>query len=310
MKKIYDVITFSDITADLIFNGDDIKTEIGQKEKFLTGYSVEMGGSCTIFACQTAKLDLKTIAVGKVGNDYFKNIIVETLQDSGVILDFLNDTDKYKTGISAILTSSEDRAIFTYSGTIDALEKDDINTELIASSRHLHIGSYFLMKKFTENLLPVLKDVKKYGTTVSLDPNWDPDGNWDSGIWNILPYVDVFLPNENEVKAITGEKNLEKAIDILKKEVPILSVKMGKNGARTFADKKTICMPSIDVVKIDAIGAGDSYDGGFIYGYLTGKDFETCTKMGCICGSLNTRGVGGTKGQPRLKEMLEHMKYQ
>jgi sugar/nucleoside kinase (ribokinase family) len=307
MEKKYDVITYSDITADLIINGDDFKTEFGQKEKLLTGYSVEMGGSCTIFACQTAKMDLKTVVVGKVGNDYFKNVIVETLQDSGVILDFLNDTDKYKTGISVALTSSGDRAIFTYSGTIDALEKDDISIELIASSRHLHIGSYFLMKKFTQSLLPVLKDVKKYGTTVSLDTNWDPDESWDSGIWDVLPYVDVFLPNENEAKAITGENDLGKAINILKKEVPILSIKMGKNGARTFADKKIISMPSIDVTKMDTIGAGDSYDGGFIYGYLTGRDLETCTKMGCICGSLNTRGVGGTKGQPRLKELLEYL---
>lgn len=310
MEKLYDVITYCDINSDLIINGNDLKTEFGQKEKLVTDYSVEMGGSCTIFACQAAKLDLKTVTVGKVGNDYFKNIILETLKDAGVILDFLTVTDKYKTGISVALTNGEDRSIFTYSGTIDVLDKDDINIELIASSRHLHIGSYFLMKKFTRNLLPILKEIKKNGTTVSLDTNWDPDEEWDNGIWNVLPYVDVFLPNENEVKAITGEVDIEKAIHLLKKEVPILSVKRGKDGASTYADNKIVHKRSIDVSKIDAVGAGDSYDGGFIYGYLTGKDIQTCTQLGCICGSLNTRAVGGTKGQPRLKELMEYLQCQ
>lgn len=308
MEKLYDVITYCDISCDLIINGDDIKSEFGQKEKLVTDYSVEMGGSCPIFACQAAKLGLKTVAVGKVGNDYFKNIIIETLKDAGVILSFLTVTDKYKTGISVALTNDQDRSIFTYSGTNDAFDKDDINIDVIASSRHLHIGSYFLMKNFTRNLLPVLKDVKRNGTTVSLDTNWDPDEKWDNGIWSILPYVDVFLPNENEVKAITGESNLEKAINLLRKEIPILSVKKGKNGADTYDGNNIVRMKPLEgVPKIDAVGAGDSYDGGFIYGYLTGRDLQTCTKLGCICGSLNTRGEGGTKGQPRLNEMLEYL---
>jgi len=307
MEKIYDVITFCDINSDLIINGDDVKTEFGQREKLVTDYSVEMGGSCPIFACQTAKLGLKTVAVGKVGNDYFKNIILDTLKDAGVILDFLTITDKYKTGISVALTNGEDRSIFTYSGTIDAFDKDDFNIELISSSRHLHIGSYFLMKKFTKNLLPILKDAKKMGVTVSLDTNWDPEEKWDNGIWDVLPYVDVFLPNENEVRAITGEIELEKAIRRLKKEVPILSVKKGKDGAITYAKNEISRILSINVPKTDAIGAGDSYDGGFIYGYLTGRDIQTCTQLGCICGSLNTREVGGTKGQPRLKELLDYL---
>jgi sugar/nucleoside kinase (ribokinase family) len=163
------------------------------------------------------------------------------------------------------------------------------------------------MKKFTRNLLPLLKDIKKNGTTVSLDTNWDPNEEWDNGIWNVLPYVDIFLPNENEVKAITRETDIEKAISILKKEVAIISVKKGKYGASTYVDNKIINMCSIDVAKIDAVGAGDSYDGGFIYGYLTGKDLETCTQLGCVCGSLNTREVGGTKGQPKFKELLENL---
>ena len=308
MDKKIDVLAFGDLCVDLILSGKDIVPEFGQKEKLIDSYSLEMGGSCSIFACQTGKLGLNTAVVGRVGPDQFGRLIINTLRDSGVSVDYIKTDDRQKTGITIALNAVDDRGMLTYTGTIDGVEIEDISDGLLKSVRHLHIGSYFLMKKLQPHYPEIVRKLKAYGATISLDTNWDPEEKWDSGIWKIMPYVDVFFPNENEAMALTNENSAEKAIEKLKKIIPVLAVKRGKDGAVVYANGKIYYSPSIDVEKTDAVGAGDSFDGGFIYGYLTGESIEKCAQLGCICGSLNTRMEGGTKGQPALNEVMQYCK--
>jgi sugar/nucleoside kinase (ribokinase family) len=307
MKKKIDVLTFGDLGVDLIVNGKDVIPEFGQKEKLVDDYSLEMGGSCSIFACQTGKLGLCTAVVGTVGADQFGELIINTLKASGVSTGYIKKDCRQKTGITIALNKVEDRGMLTYNGTMDGVEIEDIKDELLKTVKHLHIGSYFLMKKLQPHYPQIVKKLKSYGATISLDTNWDPEEKWDSGIWDIMPYVDIFFPNENEAMAITKENSPEKAIEKLKPVIPVLAVKRGKDGAVVYAEGKTYYSPSIDVVKVDAVGAGDSFDGGFVYGYLSGKSVEECARIGCICGSLNTRMEGGSKGQPLLAEMLKYL---
>ena len=122
--------------------------------------------------------------------------------------------------------------------------------------------------------------------------------------------VDVIFANDNEAKALTGESSTEKAVRKLKEEVPVVALKKGKDGASVYAGENVAEAPAVDVPKADAVGAGDSFDAGFIYGFLSGMSLEDCAKAGCICGSLNTRAFGGTGGQPRLAEMMEYFRRQ
>jgi len=309
MQKEVDVLTLGDICVDLILNGKDIMPEFGQKEKIFEDYRLEMGGSCTIFACQTAKLGLKTVVLGRTGEDVFGELIVKNLKESGVNTDYIIKDSQYKTGMTIAFNKHDDRGMLTYCGTIDAIENEDISDELLKSVRHFHIGSYFLMKKIQPYYPGILKKLKEYGATISLDTNWDPEEKWNSGIWNIIPYIDIFLPNENEAMAITDESSLEKAIQRLREYIPHIVVKKGKKGAVVYSKDEIYEIPSIDVKKVDAVGAGDTFDGGFVYGFLSGKSIEECAKIGCICGSLNTRAHGGIKGQPRLEEVLKYLAY-
>lgn len=305
MNTKYDILAFGDICADLIISGSDVVPEFGQKEKLVDDYSLEMGGSCTIFACQAAKLGLRTVVAGKTGNDRFGDVVKDTLAKAGVSLEYIKTVNDIKTGISISLNNGNDRAILTCNGTIDAMGPEDIDYELLKSVRHLHIGSYFLMKKLQPCYAEIIKMIKEYGGTISLDTNWDPEENWDSGVMEVIRQVDVIFPNENEAMAITKEADAQKAIQKLKEMVPVVAVKLGKDGAVAYYNGTTVHVPAIDVVKVDAVGAGDSFDGGFLYGYLNGMSIEDCLKYGCICGSLNTRAAGGTKGQPKLNELKE-----
>lgn len=302
MKKTIDVLTFGDLCVDLILSDKNIIPEFGQKEKMVGDYSFEMGGSCTIFACQTAKLGLTTVVYGTAGEDSFGELIIKTLDDAGVSTEYLEKNAAVKTGITVTLNTREDRAMLTYNGTIDEVNGADVSDELLKQVRHLHIGSYFLMKKLQPYYPEILRKLKEYGATISLDINWDPEEKWDSGISDILPYVDIFLPNEKELLAITRETSIEKAIMVLRETIPIIAVKRGKDGTIVYTDHHTYQVSGfVNNNVVDTIGAGDSFDGGFIYGFLSGKDFEQCARIACLCGSLNTTKSGGIKGQPNLE---------
>ncbi len=211
MKKITDVLAICDMCVDLIFSGSDVVPEFGQKEKLVEDYLMELGGSNCIFASQAAKLGLNVMVVGKVGKDISGEFILNKLKDSHVNIEHAVIDPLVKTGAGVSLCVENDRAILTYPGSIDALTIDEIPFDLFSRCRHFHIGSYYLLKNMRPHLSLLAQMVRKSGGTVSLDTNWDPDEDW-VGVYELLPYVDLFLPNEKELLAIAGEKDLPAAL--------------------------------------------------------------------------------------------------
>ncbi len=304
MNKDYDIITIGDCCVDLILSGDSMVPEFGQKEKTVDNYFMEMGGSCTIFACQAAKLGMKVGVVGKVGDDPFGTLILHRLRGAGVDVSHVVKDAGLKTGITVVLNTGLDRAMLTYAGTIDAIGKEDVPADLLASTRHLHVGSYFLMHRVRPQYRDIIETVKAGGGTVSIDTNWDPGERWDGGLEKLLPLVDMLMPNENEAMAIAGTTTVDAAVASLRQVVPVLVVKRGERGASVHVKGEEYVMPAPGVDHfIDAIGAGDSFDAGFLYGYLNSMPVRECARIGCICGTMNTRAAGGIAGQVTLAEL-------
>ena len=304
--KSFDVLTIGDCCVDLILSGGDVVPEFHQKEKTVETYLLEMGGSNTIFASQAAKLGLKTAVIGKVGDDAFGNLVMDRLTDAGVSTEYMIKEPSLKTGITVHFVTSDDRAMLTYTGSIDAIGRDDIPEGVLETTRHFHIGSYFLMHEIRPYYPGIIKKLKDNGATVSLDTNWDPSEGWDNDLADILPMIDILFPNENEAMKIAQTSTLDDAIDVMKEIVPILVVKRGKDGASVHARDETYTASAIKVNVVDTIGAGDSFDAGFLYGFLNNMPLHECARIGCICGSLKAREAGGVKGQPRLSEIEKY----
>ncbi|MCL2421810.1 MAG: carbohydrate kinase family protein [Defluviitaleaceae bacterium] len=304
--KQFDVITAFDICVDFLMDLGDAEPEFGQKEKLVEGYNLEMGGSACIFACQCAKLGLATTGVGSIGEDSFGTFMKECLSQGGVDTSFLRRTTD-KTGLTLCLTKKGgDRGMLTYMGTIDKVKKHWIE-ELLPKTRHLHICSYYLIKGLQTEYPSILKKAKELGVTISLDTNWDPEEGWDSGIRDVLPYVDVFLPNENELMYITGQNNIEDALKYAGERVPIIAVKCGEKGAYAYCEGTIYQCDAMKITVADTVGAGDSFNGGFLYGFLNKLSMEECLKAGTFCGSMNASNYGGTKGQPQLEQLKQHL---
>ncbi|MHB1938401.1 MAG: carbohydrate kinase family protein, partial [Acidobacteriaceae bacterium] len=139
--------------------------------------------------------------------------------------------------------------------------------------------------------------------STSLDPDYDPSGKWDGGMLKLLPFVDIFLPNELETTKISGETDIARAVDILSKLSRIVVVKRGAAGVSMKYREQVVNAPAFSVQPVDTTGAGDSFNAGFIFRFLQGAPLADCTAWGNACGALSTRSLGGTEGFPTASEV-------
>jgi sugar/nucleoside kinase (ribokinase family) len=189
---------------------------------------------------------------------------------------------------------------------IAELQASDIPDSLLRKARHLHVASYFLQTKLQLDLPALFKRAQSFGLTTSLDTNYDPSEQW-RGFDELLAVTNIFLPNEAEATSLTGAANVEEAANRLRSKVDALAIKLGKDGALGTLRSQKVQAESIPVKVIDTVGAGDSFDAGFIYGYLNGWELEKSLRLACVCGALSTQQAGGTNGQPALDEAMKYL---
>ena len=300
----YDVLTFGDLCVDLIITGADVTPQFGQVEKLVDNYTLEMGGSCAIFACQAARMGLRTAILGRVGPDSFGELILERMRSAGVDTRFVTVDPALKTGLGIALCPPGDRAILTYMGSINVLRPADVSDELLGSARHLHHGSHYLHTGLQPGMPDIFRRARALDLSISLDTNWDPAETWDGGLPVLLAMTDVFLPNDQEALRISRQPGLdEAAADFIHQGVRVVALKSGARGATVYADGQRLQRPVTPVSGGDSIGAGDSFDAGFLAGWLRGLPLERCLEIATACGTSVASQIGGLAGQPSLADV-------
>ena len=295
--KPYDIVVFGDTCVDLILRDEDIVPQFGQAEKLVAGYELEMGGSCCIFAAQAAKLGLRVALLGRVGDDAFGQLILDTLTGAGVDTRFVTVDGELRTGITVHLTQADDRAMLTYPGSLKALTVGDVTDELLSSAGHLHYGSLYLQTGLLPDWVQIVKRAKRLELSVSLDTNWDPQETWNYGLREALEHIDILLPNEQEALHLSGAPDLATAFETLSAQAPLLVVKQGAAGASAWHRSERFTRSVVPAQGGDGIGAGDSFDAGFLAGWLRGFPMQTCLDIACRCGRAVASASGGLNGQ-------------
>jgi sugar/nucleoside kinase (ribokinase family) len=303
---MFDILVAGEINPDLILSGN-VAPEFGQIEKIIDSANLTIGSSSAIFACGASRLGLRVTFIGKCGQDVFGQYMLSEMKAHEIDISNVIVQPNEHTGLSIILNRGSDRAILTYPGLITSLRAEDVPDELLRQARHLHISSYFLQTSLQPGLPGLFKRAKQVGVSTSLDTNWDPSEKWQ-GLKELLLLTDVFLPNENEAIAITGEATPENALRSLCQHCETVVIKRGSRGALAQQGNNTFSAPAISTELVDAIGAGDSFDAGFLYGWLNKWKTETALQLATACGSLSTRAAGGTSAQPTLDEAMGYVK--
>jgi sugar/nucleoside kinase (ribokinase family) len=295
----FDIVVIGELNVDLLLYGEDVMPAFGQAEKLVDDAVLTVGSSSAIFAHQAARLGLRVAFAGKVGPDVFGEFMVDRLARASVETSAVVVDPGVKTGVTVHLIRGMDRAMLTYAGSIAALRPDEIDETLLADTRHVHLGSYFLQRGVQPGLPEVFARARETGATTSLDPGWDPEESWDSDLREVLAHTDVFLPNEQELLALVGGTILEDALESFEESLTVV-VKRGDAGAVARGNGSTVTCSPPRVEAVDTTGAGDSFDAGFLFGLLKGYDLERALEAGCLCGALSTEKAGGVEAQPDL----------
>lgn len=293
--KQYDVVAIGELNVDLILNRIQGEPQVG-KEIFAEDMILTLGSSTAIFAANIACLGSKTGFVGMIGKDIFGSLVENSLSEKGVDTSMLIKSDKSSTGATICLNYNEDRANVTYQGAMDIMSFEDIDKTIFNKTKHIHLSSVFMQSGIKRDLLEILKYAKQNNVTTSLDTQWDPNEKWDMDYEEILPYVNIFLPNETELKFLTKSETLEEAIKKIEPFINVCVVKRGRKGSILL--QKGVEPVEIDACLndqvVDAIGAGDSFNAGFIHAFVKGAAAVDAQINGNLTGAVNTTAAGGT----------------
>jgi sugar/nucleoside kinase (ribokinase family) len=305
MPDPFDILVAGEINPDLILSGD-VELAFGQVEKLVDTAALTIGSSSAIFACGAARLGLKVAFIGVCGNDVFGRFMLDEMLKRGVDIENAIRIPDGSTGLSVILNRGVDRAILTYPGLISALRAEEVTDELLRQARHLHVASYFLQTALQPGLPRLFERAHSLGVTTSLDTNYDPSEKWH-GFDELLSLTNVFLPNAAEACSLARKDNVDSAAEKLAEKVETLAVKLGAEGTLGIRNGQKVRVASIPVDIIDTVGAGDSFDAGFLFGYLNSWPLEKTLKLATICGALSTQSAGGTTAQPTLTQAQKYL---
>jgi sugar/nucleoside kinase (ribokinase family) len=291
----FDVTIAGEINLDLVLYG--LPSEIPvEREMLASGFEVTLGSSSAILAHNLATLGIATGFVTRVGHDELGQLALHRLAESGVELSRVVKADNAtKTGVTILLHHGGERRILTYPGTMFEMSRADLDIDYLASGRHFHLSSLFLHRALQADLPELFRELKSRGLTLSLDTNDDPEDKWNGVLPQLLPYIDILLPNKDELCRIARRDNLDDALAELSSIVPIIAVKCGSEGAVVQNGKERIQVPGVAVRPVDTIGAGDSFNAGFLAAWLSGCSLEESARAGNITGALSTQRPGGTE---------------
>jgi sugar/nucleoside kinase (ribokinase family) len=294
IKTPFDVVVAGELNVDLILNKLNMLPTLG-KEILARDMTFTLGSSAAIFACNLSTLGAAVTFSGKIGNDPFGHKILAELAAKNVDTSGILFSDTAATGISIAFNHEQDRAMITYPGAMEEFCATDIPDTVLNSAAHLHVSSVFLQPALKPGLRQLFLRAKKLGLTTSLDPQWDPCEQWDLDLPALLPYVDIFLPNMAELRSFTGETTIQSSIHAISSYANIIAVKHGEAGAYIWDGLSLFHQPSFPQTDIaDCIGAGDSFNAGFISQFIRQRSLRQCAVYAALAGAVNTTAAGGT----------------
>jgi sugar/nucleoside kinase (ribokinase family) len=293
-SRRFDIAIVGETNLDLIVYGLP-ETMPVERELLGSGFELTLGGSSSILAHNLAILGSRVAFVTLLGDDEMGQIALDRLRRSGLHLLQIPYKKGLRTGVTVLLPHGDRRHILTSPGAISGITVDDLDVSYLSSARHFHLSSFFLQTGLQNDLPSLFRKLKAAGVTISLDTNDDPSDQWDGALDQLLDSIDLLLPNEDELKQIAKKDTLDDALDALSERIPLIVVKCGSRGAVVQHGKRRTRIPSLQVDPVDTIGAGDSFNAGFLHSYLRDGDPHLAASMANVTGALSTLRPGGTE---------------
>jgi ribokinase len=297
----FDIVGFGALNVDKLFKVNIIAER--EEEGFVTDFKRFGGGSAANTIVGLARLELRTGFVGKVASDTEGKFLLDELREEGVDVNGITVTKTGRSGkVMGFIDPNGDRALYVDPGVNNQLEYADINLDYVSDTKLIHLSSFVAEKPLDaqKKLINQLSDVK-----VCFDPGALYARKGFSELKQIIKRSYVILPNELEIKLLTGQDYKQGTKTFLELGAEIVAVKLGKRGCYVTDGKESHTIEAYQVEVVDTTGAGDAFNAGFIYGLVKGKDLLECGRLGNFVASRCVSKMGARTGLPRLADLMD-----
>lgn len=285
------VLSLGRIYCDLVFTGLPDLPRLG-REVFATDLTPTLGGGAFITAAHCAVLGRPVALVARYGLDALSLALEAKLERPGIDLSYLERSAAAGPQVTVVMAHGEDRAFLSRRAG-HALPETLGPALGWDRARHLHIAEYATLFEHPG----IAAQARARGLSVSLDPSWDDTLIRDPRFFEIAAGIDIFLPNLEEARALTGMDRPEDCIAVLSEHFPLVALKLGAQGGMVAMDGKVHAQPAPAVDIVDTTGAGDAFNAGFIDAWLDGATPEAALDAAIACGSRSVQHAGGAFAQ-------------
>jgi sugar/nucleoside kinase (ribokinase family) len=241
--------------------------------------SFRVGGAGANAALALAEAGAHVRLLGCVGGDQLGRWLAEELQPFGLA----DDLTVLATGTTGLTVACEaparDRTFLTYLGVNTAWERSMIPSEQLDGGSLLLCDYFCLPALRGAPALDLLRDARARGTRTFFDTAWDAEG-WPAQsraeVLELLPLADVFLPNEAELRALTGSREpVERvAAELQARSGGWVVVKLGARGCIAVGPGgEQLTADAERLAVVDSTGAGDAFNAGLIASLAAGESF-------------------------------------
>jgi ribokinase len=300
------LVVFGEFFRDLVFYDLPRLPRMGEEVKTASVARFPGGGLATT-ALVAASLGTPTKVITRVGRDALTSPEWQMLVGGGISTEGCEFDPRLPTAMTVSASFGGDRMMITHDTVnvkLERLWKRGSVQKHLRTARHIHMACALRPPQIW---ISMIRNLRKQGLTVSADMGWNPDVFESPRLSSLLKEFEFVFPNELEAKAMTGEKTVEAAAKKLACWVRVPVVKLGQDGSVAVCNGKILRIKSLRVPAVDATGAGDAFDGGFLDGYLAGWPLEDCLRAGNVCGALATTGAGGSCAVPTRKNLKKFM---
>ncbi len=270
-----------------------------------------IGGCAANVAVDLAKLGVSVGVVGVVGQDVFGQYVKEALTRCGVDCRHVRVSPTAQTsGTLIINVKGEDRRFIHAVGANAELTGKEVTEQMLRRCRVLYVGGYCLAENLSpEHVSELFRQARAVGVRTVLDVVLPGPSDYWPKLRPVLPFTDVFLPNDDEARLITGENDPVKQAEAFREAgARTVVITCGEKGTVLLSDQNRVRAGVNRVEFVDGTGSGDAFDAGYIFGLLQGEDELQCLRLGSALGASCVRAVGATTGVFTASELEEFLR--
>jgi sugar/nucleoside kinase (ribokinase family) len=308
----YDVVCVGILVADL-FVPPLPRLPIPGELQLVDDMLLSTGGCAANAAMDLARLGARVAVAGKVGNDFFAGFVRQELEAKGVDVTGIRRSATAPTASTVILpVVGQDRRYIHAVGANAELRVEDVDLDQVARARVLYVGGYLLFPGFEPAALARLFHfARERGIPTVLDVAGPRAEQGLKALAPVLPFTDVFLPNQDEAAIITGESDAWRQSEILLKcGAKTIAITRGAEGVVVRTEQAAFSVAALPIDFVDGSGAGDAFDAGYMVGLLEGWDLERTVAFASAVGASACTRLGTTPGVFTRAQALDFLARQ